>query len=46
MVIKDGMAYTQAGGGIVFDSQPEKEYQESLDKASAVLRAIEEAEAT
>ena len=46
VVIKDGMAYTQAGGGIVFDSQPEKEYQESLDKASAVLRAIEEAEAT
>ena len=45
LVIKDGMAYVQAGGGIVFDSTPEAEYQESLDKASALFRAIEEAEA-
>ena len=46
LVIKDGIAYTQAGGGIVFDSTPEGEYQETLDKASALLRAIEEAEAS
>lgn len=44
MVLKDGVAYIQAGGGIVADSVPEKEYQETLDKAQAVLRAIEEAE--
>ena len=45
LVIKDGVAYVQAGAGIVFDSTPEAEYQESLDKASALLRAIEQAEA-
>ncbi|MFH1560718.1 MAG: anthranilate synthase component I [Chloroflexota bacterium] len=44
MVLKDGVAYIQAGGGIVADSVPEKEYQETLHKARAVLRAIEEAE--
>ena len=44
MVLKDGVAYIQAGGGIVADSVPEKEYQETLQKAQAVLRAIEEAE--
>lgn len=42
-VFKDGMAYVQAGGGIVYDSKPEMEYQESVNKASAVLRAIEAA---
>ena len=45
LVIKDGMAYVQAGGGIVYDSKPDSEYQETLHKASAVLRAIEQAEA-
>ena len=44
LVVKDGMAYTQAGGGIVFDSKPSSEYEESEHKASAVLRAIECAE--
>ncbi len=44
MVIKDGVAHIQAGGGIVFDSVPETEYQETLHKASAVLEAIERAE--
>jgi len=44
MVLKDGVAYIQAGGGIVADSVPEREYQETLQKAQAVLRAIEEAE--
>ena len=45
LVIKDGVAYAQAGGGIVFDSKPDSEYEETLHKASAVLRAIEQAEA-
>ena len=44
LVIKDGMAYIQAGGGIVYDSVPESEYEETVHKASAVLRAIEQAE--
>jgi len=44
MIMKDGVAYVQAGGGIVADSSPEREYQETMHKASAVLRAIEEAE--
>ncbi len=44
LVVKDGVAYAQAGGGIVFDSKPDAEYQETLDKASATLRAIEQAE--
>ncbi|MBI3954289.1 MAG: anthranilate synthase component I [Chloroflexi bacterium] len=44
LVLKDGVAHVQAGGGIVFDSVPELEYQESLNKALAPLRAIEHAE--
>jgi len=44
MVVKDGMAYLQAGGGVVFDSEPEFERLESLQKAGALIRAIEEAE--
>ena len=43
-VIKDGVAYVQAGGGVVADSIPEDEYQETLDKAGALLRAIDKAE--
>jgi len=39
-VIKDGFAYVQAGGGIVADSVPEKEYQESVNKAKATMEAI------
>ncbi len=42
-VFKDGKAHVQAGGGIVYDSEPEYEYRESVNKASAVLRAIEKA---
>ena len=45
LVVKDGIAYTQAGGGIVYDSKPDLEYEETIHKASAVLRAIEQAEA-
>ncbi|HWJ02906.1 MAG TPA: anthranilate synthase component I family protein, partial [Verrucomicrobiae bacterium] len=44
LVIKDGMAYVQAGAGIVADSVPEREYYESLKKAEALLRALELAE--
>ena len=46
IVLKDGMAYVQAGGGIVYDSVPEREYEESLNKAQATLNAIEQAEST
>ena len=45
VVIKNGIAYVQAGGGIVADSVPEREYQESLNKAQALLTAIKQAEA-
>ncbi|HLI71959.1 MAG TPA: anthranilate synthase component I [Ktedonobacteraceae bacterium] len=41
MVVKDGQAYIQAGGGIVADSNPAQEYQESLNKAGALLRALD-----
>ena len=43
IVIKDGIAYIQAGGGIVADSIPEMEYEESLNKARALLTAISQA---
>ncbi len=46
IVIKDSVAYIQAGGGIVADSIPQREYQESLSKAQALLTAIEQAEAS
>jgi anthranilate synthase component 1 len=41
IVIKGKRAYIQAGAGIVADSVPEKEYEESLNKARALLKAIE-----
>ncbi|MBW2280529.1 MAG: anthranilate synthase component I [Deltaproteobacteria bacterium] len=44
LLIQDGKIYVQAGGGVVADSDPELEYQESLQKARAALRAIERAE--
>ena len=44
MLVKDGVAYVQAGGGVVADSDPTLEFQESCNKAAALLRAIEEAE--
>ncbi|HEY50725.1 MAG TPA: anthranilate synthase component I [Dehalococcoidia bacterium] len=46
IVLKDGIAYVQAGGGIVADSVPGNEYQESLNKAQALLAAIKQAEAS
>jgi anthranilate synthase component 1 len=42
-VLKDGKLVLQAGGGVVADSDPEGEYQESLNKAKALVRAAEEA---
>jgi anthranilate synthase component 1 len=42
--IKDGKAYIQVGAGIVADSEAEKEYEETLNKAQAIFRAIEQAE--
>jgi anthranilate synthase component 1 len=44
MVVKKGVAYVQAGAGIVYDSIPSREYEESLNKASALLKALEQAE--
>ena len=43
MVVHRGRAYVQAGAGIVADSDPESEYQECMNKASALLRAVERA---
>ena len=40
-LVKDGAMYVQAGAGIVADSDPEAEYQESLSKARALVRAAE-----
>jgi anthranilate synthase component 1 len=42
-IVKDGVLYVQAGGGVVADSDPEAEYQESCNKARALIRAAEEA---
>jgi len=41
MLMKGKRAYLQAGGGIVADSDPQREYEESMNKAKAVLRAVE-----
>jgi anthranilate synthase component 1 len=42
-VVKDGMMYVQAGGGVVADSVPEAEYQETVNKARALFSAADEA---
>jgi anthranilate synthase component I len=44
MVIKNGVAYIQAGGGVVADSSPAGEFQESVNKAGALRKALELAE--
>ncbi|KAK5136040.1 hypothetical protein LTR08_004294 [Meristemomyces frigidus] len=44
MLVRDGVAYLQAGGGIVFDSDEHEEYEETMNKAAANRRCIEEAE--
>ena len=43
VLFRNGKAYVQAGGGVVADSIPENEYEESVNKAKAVINAIEEA---
>jgi len=40
IIIKGGTAYFQVGGGIVADSVPEDEYQETLDKGKAIFKAL------
>jgi anthranilate synthase component 1 len=45
MLVKGDKGYIQAGAGIVADSVPEEEYQESVNKAKAVVRAVERARA-
>ncbi|MCL5107331.1 MAG: anthranilate synthase component I [Chloroflexi bacterium] len=44
IVVRDGVAYAQAGGGVVADSEPEREYEETLNKAAALVKAMEIAE--
>jgi anthranilate synthase component I len=44
MAMRQGTAYMQAGGGIVYDSTPDFEYQETLNKMGAAMRALEVAE--
>jgi anthranilate synthase component 1 len=43
-IVKDGVLYVQAGGGIVADSDPAAEYQECVNKARALVRAAQDAE--
>jgi anthranilate synthase component I len=45
VVIAEGIAYVQAGAGVVADSRPEREFEETLEKAGAMFKAIEMAEA-
>jgi anthranilate synthase component 1 len=45
VVIENGRAFVQAGAGIVADSNPSAEYEETRDKARAVIRALELAQA-
>ncbi len=44
MMFKDGTAFLQAGGGIVYDSDPTAEYQETVAKLQGAMRAIDQAE--
>jgi anthranilate synthase component 1 len=44
IVMRDGRAFVQAGAGLVADSVPEREFEETVNKARALLRAIEMAE--
>jgi anthranilate synthase component 1 len=41
VVVKDGVAHVQAGGGTVADAKPDYEYRESVQKAKAIFKAIE-----
>ena len=42
-IVKDGLMHVQAGGGIVYDSEPAYEHRESVNKSQALFRAAEEA---
>jgi len=42
MVVKNGYVYFNVGGGIVADSDPQDEYQETLDKASAIMASLKD----
>lgn len=42
-LVKDGVMYVQAGGGVVADSVPEAEYEETINKAKALMSAADEA---
>ena len=44
MIMKDGIVYFQSGAGIVYDSDPNKEYEETINKAKAIMTAIDFAE--
>ena len=44
ILVKDRQAFIQAGAGIVADSVPSREYQETVNKAKAMIKAIEIAE--
>jgi anthranilate synthase component 1 len=44
VVLRDGVAYVQSGGGIVADSDPEDEYREAMNKVAALGAAIDRAE--
>jgi len=46
IVLSKGIAYLQAGGGVVADSEPEAEHEECIDKLAAVEAAIDLAEAS
>jgi anthranilate synthase component 1 len=43
-VIKDGELHVQAGGGIVHDSEPDAEWEETMNKARGMIRSVELAE--
>jgi len=45
IVLKNGRGHLQVGAGIVYDSDPKKEYEETLHKAEALMRALTEASA-
>ena len=44
VLMKDGRAFVQTGAGIVADSQPSREFQETLNKAAGMLKALEVAQ--
>ena len=43
--VRNGQAHVQAGAGVVFDSDPDSEVQETFNKAQAVIKAIQASQA-